>query len=74
MLFTLKYVRSNDPVDEVVTKTTDNADPIVPLELQTGFSLPDGVDSSRFLLAFGNIPPCLKSRNTGNLNISCTII
>ena len=39
-------------------KNIDNADLIVPLELQAGFALPNGVDSSRFLLAFGN---CLTS-------------
>ena len=39
-------------------KNIDNADLIVPLELQAGFALPNGVDTSRFLLAFGNcIPP-----------------
>jgi len=45
---------SKDPVAEVLpAKTTDVKEFVVPLELQSGFVLPEGIEDNRFLLAFG---------------------
>jgi hypothetical protein len=47
---------SKDPVAEILpAKTTDDVKEfVVPLELQSGFVLPEGIEDNRFLLAFGN--------------------
>jgi hypothetical protein len=41
-----------DPVDEVLLKPASE-DLLIPLEIQPGFSLPEGSQANRFLLAFG---------------------
>lgn len=45
--------RSNDPVQEVVASKSAPSDVLIPLEIQSGFSLPEGVDGNRFLLSIG---------------------
>lgn len=41
--------RSNDPVEEVLLAKS-SAEALIPLELQAGHSLPDGVSANRFLV------------------------
>jgi len=45
--------KSNDPVQEVVPSKSASNDVLIPLEVQAGFAVPEGVDGNRFLLAFG---------------------
>ena len=55
VFFNFILFRTEDPVQEVVApKSPANADVLIPLEVQPGFTLPAGVDGNRFLLAFGN--------------------
>jgi hypothetical protein len=42
----------SDPVEEVLVKSVSE-DLVIPLEIQAGFSLPEGTEANRFLLAFG---------------------
>ena len=42
-------VRSNDPVDEIIPAKS-SAITLIPLELQAGHNLPDGVSTNRFLV------------------------
>ena len=47
--------RSSDPVQEVVPSTSSSGEGLIPLEVQSGFTLPQGVDGTRFLLAIGTV-------------------
>jgi hypothetical protein len=44
--------RESNPVNEVSVKSLSE-DTVIPLQIQSGFNIPEGVDSNRFLLAFG---------------------
>ncbi|XP_046642708.1 uncharacterized protein LOC124327753 [Daphnia pulicaria] len=47
-----KLKTDSNPIDEVLSKSV--SEPIViPLEIQPGFSVPDGAERNRFLLSFG---------------------
>jgi hypothetical protein len=56
MQYTVIFIpifRTNDPVQEVVPSKSATGDVLIPLEVQSGFTLPAGVDGNRFLLSIG---------------------
>jgi hypothetical protein len=51
-IMSLFIIFRNDPVEEVQSKSVSE-DLLIPLEIQPGFSVPEGAEANRFLLAFG---------------------
>lgn len=64
-----------DPVEEAPAKAVGE-DSIIPLEIQAGFSLPEGVDANRFLLAFGTrtITSFTVTTSTTSLTAICSSV
>jgi len=71
---------SDDPMDEVklnkIPSLTINEDETVPLEVQSGYSLPDGVPANRFLLAIATstYSSIIIATSTSTLTATCSSV
>ena len=67
---------SDDPKQEVLPVKTAVKEEILPLEVQAGFNLPEGISPNRFLLAFGTstVTSVTITTSTSSITATCSSV
>ena len=70
------WCSSDDPTKEVLDAPKKSADLVVPLEVQSGFTLPEGVTANRFLLTFGTstVLSYVITTSTSSITATCSSV